>query len=473
MDLARLKAELAPVRCEDNAAIVRQKSRDFFWYSPVLKRQLQEVTADLIAAPVNEAEVIHVLKTCFAQDVPVTPRGTGTGNYGQAMPLSGGVLLDLSKFNKIREISTGRFIAEPGAVIAEIDRQARQGGQEVRMHLSTYSTASIGGFIAGGSGGVGSINFGGLRDLGNVIRLRVVTMEAEPRILELGGEDLQKVSHAYGTNGVITEVEMPLGPAYDWVDVLVGFEPRDAEGFAGWMDAARFGNELGLQDGILTKNIAPVQTPVPQRYFLRHRKFLQDGQSVCICMIAPFAMDAFASFVARGKGHILYRSDTASAEEKKGLPPAYELAWNHTTLRGLRVDPQITYLQVLYPFPHQIERVEAVSKLFPGEVTGHLEYVRFDGHVTCFGLPIVNFTTEDRLDEIIRIHEEEGCPIFNPHRYTLEEGGMKRTDAVQLDFKREADPKGLLNPGKMVAWDHPDFDFSGQTYLFPGLERKA
>nr|WP_306269124.1 FAD-binding oxidoreductase [Pararhizobium sp. IMCC3301] len=473
MDFARLKAELAPVRCEDNAAIVRQKSRDFFWYSPVLKRQLQEVTADLIAAPVNEAEVIHVLKTCFAHDVPVTPRGTGTGNYGQAMPLSGGVLLDLSRFNKIREISTGRFIAEPGAVIAEIDRKARQSGQEVRMYPSTYSTASIGGFIAGGSGGVGSINFGGLRDLGNVIRLRVVTMEAEPRILELGGEDLQKVSHAYGTNGIITEVEMPLGPAYDWVDVLVGFEPGDAEGFSGWMDAVRFGNELGLQDGILKKNIAPVQAPVPQRYFRRHSKFIEDGQSVCICMVAPFAMDAFSTFVARGNGAILYRSDTASAEEKKGLPPAYELAWNHTTLRGLRVDPEITYLQVLYPFPHQIERVEAVSKLFPGEVTGHLEYVRFDGHVTCFGLPIVNFTTEDRLEEIIRIHEEEGCPIFNPHRYTLEEGGMKQTDAVQLDFKREADPKGLLNPGKMVAWDHPEFDFSGQTYLFPGLERKA
>lgn len=471
MDFARLKAELAPVRCEDNAAIVKQKSRDFFWYSPVLKRQLEEVRADLVASPVSEAEVIHVLKTCFAHNVPVTPRGTGTGNYGQAMPLSGGVLLDLSKFNKIREISTGRFVAEPGAVIAEIDRQARQSGQEVRMHPSTYATASIGGFIAGGSGGVGSINFGGLRDLGNVIRLRVATMEAEPRVLELGGEDLQKVSHAYGTNGVITEIEMPLGPAYDWVDVLVGFEPGDAEGFGGWMEAVRFGNELGLQDGILTKNIAPVQAPVPQSYFLRHKKFIKDGESVCICMVAPFAMDAFATFVARGRGRILYRSDTASAEEKKGLPPAFELAWNHTTLRGLRVDPQITYLQVLYPFPHQIDRVEAVSKLFPGEVMGHLEYVRFDGHVTCFGLPIVNFTTEERLDEIIRIHEEEGCPVFNPHRYTLEEGGMKQTDSVQLDFKHEADPKGLLNPGKMVAWDNPEFDFSGQTYLFPGLER--
>ncbi|MFK8034634.1 MAG: FAD-binding oxidoreductase [Hyphomicrobiales bacterium] len=470
-DYAALKAELAPVKLEDNAAIVKQKSRDFFWYSPVLKAQLDDVTADLIASPVSEEEVIHVLKTCFAHDVPVTPRGTGTGNYGQAMPLSGGVLLDLSRFNKVKDISVGRFIAEPGAVIAEVDKQARASGQEVRMHPSTYSTASIGGFIAGGSGGVGSINFGGLRDLGNVIRLRVVTMEAEPRVLDLSGEDLQKVSHAYGTNGIITEVEMPLGPAYDWVDVLVGFEPGADDGFAGWMDAVRFGNDLGLQDGILTKNIAPIQAPIPETYFLRHKKFVKEGQSVCVCMVAPFAMDAFATFVGRGRGDILYRSDTATPEEKKGLPPAYELAWNHTTLRGLRIEPDITYLQVLYPFPNQIERVEAVSKLFPGEVIGHLEYVRFDGHVTCFGLPIVKYTTEERLNEIIRIHEEEGCPIFNPHRYTLEEGGMKQTDSVQLDFKREADPKGLLNPGKMVAWDSPDFDFSNQTYLFPGLAR--
>lgn len=470
-DYAALKAALAPVKLEDNAAIVKQKSRDFFWYSPVLKAQLDDVTADLIASPVSEEEVIHVLKICFAHNVPVTPRGTGTGNYGQAMPLSGGVLLDLSRFNQVKDISVGRFIAEPGAVIAEIDKQARASGQEVRMHPSTYSTASIGGFIAGGSGGVGSINFGGLRDLGNVIRLRVVTMEAEPRVLDLGGEDLQKVSHAYGTNGIITEVEMPLGPAYDWVDVLVGFEPGADDGFAGWMEAVRFGNDLGLQDGILTKNIAPIQAPIPETYFLRHKKFVKAGQSVCVCMVAPFAMDAFATFVARGSGDILYRSDTATPEEKKGLPPAYELAWNHTTLRGLRIDPDITYLQVLYPFPHQIERVEAVSKLFPGEVIGHLEYVRFDGHVTCFGLPIIKYTTEERLNEIIRIHEEEGCPIFNPHRYTLEEGGMKQTDAVQLEFKREADPKGLLNPGKMVAWDNPDFDFSNQTYLFPGLAR--
>lgn len=460
-DYVALAEALAPIKLEDNPALIQQKSRDFYWYSPVLKRQLDGVTADLIAYPTSEDEVIHVLKTCFAHEVPVTPRGTGTGNYGQAMPLSGGVLLDLSKFNKVKDITTGRFVAEPGAVVSEIDRQAHATGQELRMHPSTYATASIGGFIAGGSGGVGSLNFGGLRDLGNVIRLRVVTMEAEPRVLELQGEDLQKVMHAYGTNGIITEVEMPLGPAYDWVDALIGFDD--------WMDAVRFSNDLAHQDGILTKNIAPVQAPAPERYFLRHKKFIAEGQSVVAVMVAPFAMDAFATFTARSNGAMLYRADTASAEEKKGLPPAYELGWNHTTLRALRVDSDITYLQVLYPFPSQVELVEKVTKLFPGEVMGHLEFVRFDGHITCFGLPLVHFTSEERLEEIIAAYEDAGCPIFNPHRYTLEEGGMKQTDETQLAFKQEADPKGLLNPGKMVAWDNPDFDFSKQTYLFPGL----
>ena len=81
---------------------------------------------------------------------------------------------------------------------------------------------------------------------------------------------------------------------------------------------------------------------------------------------------------------------------------------------------------------------------------------------------------KERLDEIVRTFEANGCPIFNPHRYTLEEGGMKQTDEVQLAFKREADPQGLLNPGKMIAWENPDYDYrSGKTFLFKGLEQTS
>jgi hypothetical protein len=138
------------------------------------------------------------------------------------------------------------------------------------------------------------------------------------------------------------------------------------------------------------------------------------------------------------------------------------------------MDPTITYLQTLYPNPRHVAKIAEMSALFGEEVPGHAEYMRFEGRISCDGLPLVRFTSEDRLDEIIRIHEQHGCPVFNPHRYTLEEGGMKQIDEIQLDFKRLVDPKGLLNPGKMIAWDNPDYDFSALGYyLFPGMKKEG
>ncbi|MBH0237952.1 FAD-binding oxidoreductase [Methylobrevis albus] len=462
-DLAAFRADLGAIATEDNPKLVKQKSRDFFWYSPVLKRQLDDVTADLVVTPKSEAEVVAAVAAAYRHGVPLTVRGAGTGNYGQAMPLSGGAILNLAEMTAVKAIGSGFVVAEAGAIIEAIDTATRaHSGQELRLHPSTYRSATIGGFIAGGSGGVGSVRWGGLRDHGNIIRARVVTCEATPRVLDLTGDDMHKVSHAYGTNGVITEVEMPLTAAYDWVDVLCGFDD--------YVTAARFGDALARQDGLLAKEIAVVAAPVPHDYFLRHQKFIRRDQSVAVLAIAPFAIGAFAAFAARMQAEILYRSDTASDEEKKGLPPAYELTWNHTTLRGLRVDPSITYLQTLYPAPDHLEKVATIAGIFGDEVPEHLEFVRFDGDVACFGLPIVRFSTEERLEEIIALYEANGCPVFNPHRYTLEEGGMKQTDAVQLAFKREADPKGLLNPGKMIAWEDPEFDFTSEkTYLFKGL----
>lgn len=462
-DYAKIKQELDGIAVEDNPNLVRQKSRDFYWYSPILKEQLDQVTGDLIVSPTSEEEVIRTLKVAFAHGVPVTARGGGTGNYGQAMPLSGGIVLNMMRMNKVKEIAPGRVVAEPGVIVAALDKETRaHSGQELRFHPSTASTATLAGFIAGGSGGVGSITWGGLRDLGNILRLKVVTMEAEPQVLDLTGWELQKVSHAYGTNGIITEVEMPLAPAYDWVDVLVGFDS--------YMESVEFCDGLANSDGLLVKEISPISAPVPHECFSRHKKYIRPEQSIAIVMVAPHSMAPFTYLVDKFKGEIMFRSDTI--ESMKGLPEAFELAWNHTTLRAMKVEPALTYLQVQYPSPGHVEKVRQMNDIFDAdEVRDHLEFIRIDGAIRCVGLPLIKFTSEERLDEIIKIYEDNGCNIFNPHRYTLEEGGMKQTDRVQLDFKKQTDPSGLLNPGKMIAWDNPDFDFdAGENYLFPGLE---
>jgi hypothetical protein len=119
MDIAALKADLSGLKIEDNPKIVQQKSRDFYWYSPILKRQLEGLTADFVVSPHDEAEIIKVLAACFAHDVPLTVRGAGTGNYGQAMPLAGGCILHTKHLDKVVKVADDHLIAQTGAVMSE------------------------------------------------------------------------------------------------------------------------------------------------------------------------------------------------------------------------------------------------------------------------------------------------------------------------------------------------------------------
>lgn len=460
MTLAAAKAALAHLEIDDNPVSVRAKSRDFFWYSPVLKARLDHLSADFVVAPRSEAEVIDVLRAAYEHGIPVTTRGAGTGNYGQAIPLAGGIVMHMKNLSRVKAIHPGRVIAEPGCLIKDLDAATRaHSGQELRMHPSTFSTATIGGFIGGGSGGIGSCTWGVLRDLGNILRLRVVTMEAEPRVLEFTGEELHRVSHAYGTNGIITEVEMPLAPAYDWVDLFVTLPDFPA--------TVAFAGALGHEDGILKKLISAYEAPTAHAYFQRVAPHVSAHDNLLGLMIAPQSMDGFLTFLARTPdARLIYRSDQTHWPKEPG--PVFEYGWNHTTLRALKVDPAITYLQVLYDADHFAEKIEAVRRAFPGELIQHLEAMRVGGRLAFAGLTLVKYSSEARLDEIIARHEAMGCFVFNPHRYTLEEGGRQSVDDHQLAFKREADPKGLLNPGKMIAWDEAGFDYKS-VYAYKGM----
>ncbi|MBV9752695.1 MAG: FAD-binding oxidoreductase, partial [Hyphomicrobiales bacterium] len=142
------RREIGDVPVVDEERVVRLRSRDFFWYSPVLNEQLHGLTADIIAVPRNEADVVTVARACARHRIPLTPRGGGTGNYGQAVPLAGGVLLDLTGLNAIEWHKAGVLRVGAGAKMVDIDTALRPQGWELRMHPSTKRTATIGGFVA-------------------------------------------------------------------------------------------------------------------------------------------------------------------------------------------------------------------------------------------------------------------------------------------------------------------------------------
>ncbi len=172
---------------------------------------------------------MRVAAACARHRVPLTVRGGGTGNYGQAVPLEGGVL---SRPDRARPRGRGRGPApgrfEAGARLLDIDRALRDtpgpsGRWELRFHPSTRKQATIGGFIAGGAAGCGSCTWGQIADPGAVHAVEVVTVEETPRRIELNGRDILKVLHAYGVNGIITEVEVPLAPWQPWAERVVAF----------------------------------------------------------------------------------------------------------------------------------------------------------------------------------------------------------------------------------------------------------
>lgn len=440
IDWDAFSSELSGIEIISDRAQVVKLSQDYYHFSPVLQPLLSDKTGDLVVRPASEAEVLRIAAACVKSKIPLTVRGAGTGNYGQCIPLKGGVILDTSKMNSIRWIKPGLACVEPGVKMSVFDKQARESGWELRMVPSTYRTATIGGFIGGGSGGIGSITYGQLRDRGNLHAVRVVTMEDEPRVIELRGDEVQKVNHAYGTNGIITELEIPLAPAYAWAEIIVAFDD--------FMTSANFGQALGDADGIIKKLICVCAWPIPA-YFAAFREDIPEGKHCALLMVAESCLEPLQDLVREYGGTICYQKNAQAAS--KGAAIA-EFTWNHTTLHARSADPSLTYLQTIFPADKGLKLIEELYNYYGDEVMMHLEFLRINGRAIAAALQIVRYTTESRLNEIIRYHEEQGALIANPHTYILEDGGMKSINVEQLQFKELVDPYGLLNPGKMRAW---------------------
>ena len=435
------RAALAGLELIDQPALLRLKSRDFYWYSPILKRQLDGKRAELIVVPRTIDEVVQAAAACARFGVPLGVRGGATGNYGQMVPLHGGVLLDMMRLDRTLWIAGGAGRFEAGVKLGDADQAALAEGWELRMFPSTRRQATVGGYVSGGAAGIGSIRYGQLRDAGTVLALKVVTCEPAPRLVELRGADIGKALHAYGTTGIVVEVELALAPAWPWVEMVAAFDDFAA--------AAHAAQALGEADGIFLKLDSLLAWPLPS-YFRGLEGALPEGRHVLLLMVAAANAGDAAALVREAGGAItLERPYRETAEHT----PLYEYAWNHTTLQALKVDKTVTYLQTLFPLGANVAALIASHEMFGDEVMAHAEFQRRQGRTNCSSLQVVRYTSDERLWEIVRGLGTLGIQLSNPHSYILEDKGARVLAAdLQLAFKRDSDPQGLLNPGKMSRW---------------------
>jgi FAD/FMN-containing dehydrogenase len=322
-----------------------------------------------------------------------------------------------------------------------LETEARKAGWELRCYPSTLVKASVGGFLGGGSGGIGSVAHGGLRDFDTVRAFEVATMEDEPRIVLHEGKAVHEILHAWGTNGVLTRIWFALTPAVEWTQFTAAFDTYEK---AFWF------TESVAVDRDWTKRLATVfEWPIPS-FFTPVKQVVREGKALALIMIATSQVEDLRAAAEKCGAEVTF---TGAFEGPRTQPLLSDYTWNHTTLWAMKADPAYTYLQCGFSPTECREQFAKLREKFGQEILFHIEFMKNgEGVVIPGAIPVVRFVSEERLNEMIDYCRAIGVFVANPHVNYLEDAGRFRADNIQLRAKEKYDPLGLLNPGKMISF---------------------
>ena len=191
----------------------------------------------VVVLPSTVEQVATVMRYCRDEKIKIVPRGAGTSLSGGALPLADGVLLGLSKFNRILEIDPANrcVVVQPGVTNLGISDAVRHLGFYYAPDPSSQIACTIGGNVAENSGGVHCLKYG--LTTNNVLGIEMVTMDGE--VIRLGGKHLDTAGYdllgvmtgSEGLLGIVTEVTVRILPKPPTARaLLIGFPSAETAG---------------------------------------------------------------------------------------------------------------------------------------------------------------------------------------------------------------------------------------------------
>jgi glycolate oxidase len=216
-----------------------------------------------VALPESTEEVAALVRLCGAYDVPIVPRGAGTGLSGAAAGLEGALTIAFTRMNRVLDIDEGNLTVttQPGVVNADLKAAVAARGLFYAPDPASYETCTIGGNLGTNAGGLCCIKYGVTRDA--VLGLEVVMADAT--VLRLGGKNVKDVAGyglipllvgSQGTLALVTEATLRLRPAPPPRSTLIAFFPT--------LEAA--GEAVA---GIATAGLSPVTLELMDRTTIR------------------------------------------------------------------------------------------------------------------------------------------------------------------------------------------------------------
>jgi len=404
----------------EDAALDRA-SRDGSYLSPVISEQLPLGRAQLVAYPASAEQIAQVVGAAVRHGVPITPRGKGTGNYGQSIPMEGGLVLDTSKARAISEVGDGYLVAEAGATMVAVEQAANRAGQQVLMYPST-ANSTIGGFVSGGSGGTGSIK-NGMLHTGFVLEADVVHAVPDAHLVHLEGAATEPYIHNYGTAGIIARLKVALEPAQEWRAFYASFDDfHDAFGLI------RAFSHLEPTPRLVSADLPTLAEALPAD------EGLPAGRASLRAILDVAAVPEATRLVEEAGGRVEAVKEGAQHTMRVSMT-----SYNHP-IEWLQKAYPNTYFHVEVGGDALIDRIDELHQVYPGAML-HIEGQQ-QGPIGMLAAPYTTpeevFAGFDRLRAL-------GVGFHNPHQWFVDYEPDRTAELAAI-----TDPQHLLNPGKLA-----------------------
>ena len=420
-------------------------------------------TPEYVVRPKTTEEVRRIVRLAYENEIPVTARGAGTGLAGGAVPVHGGIVLDMSGMNRILEIDLAdiQVIVEPGVIQDSLNEALKPYGFFFPPNPGSSAMCTIGGMIAYNASGMRCVKYGTtrhyVRDLEVVLADGTVIHTGSKMLKSAAGYDLtQLMIGSEGTLGIVTKAGLKIAPL-----------PKARKLVIATFESAELAGEAVVKT--FSNGVTPSACEILDRISLQVLKRYDPG------LVLPAEGDVIL-FEVDGTENSAHEAATQVMEVCSSLALSIKLAesekemadiWAARRLIGAaisRLDPTKTRIYVgedvgvpIKQIPELLRRAQEISEEFqlPAMKYGHIG----DGnlHIALF-IDVLKEEEWARLnkaaDKIHRTAIELGGTVSSEHgvgaaraRYMEAQWGPALE--VMRMIKKALDPKGVLNPGKL------------------------
>jgi len=417
---------------------------------------------DAVLRPTSAQQTLEAVRWCYAHDVPMTPRGGGTGFAGGAVPLAGGVIIDLGDLRAVRTLEPllWRAHVEAGLRTAELRRLARENGLVFPPDPGAAEQSQIGGNIATNAGGPHAFKYGvtghWVMGLEAVIPPGELIEVGGPLRKDVAGYDLKSLLvGSEGTLGVVTAAWLKLLPAPEAAYPIMAAFPDIASGCEAIETVLGLGLDVAAVEYLdpttlrLAGGSLPWSRP-PESAFAVIVEV--DGAEATARHNRDELLDAWAESSLSLTAPLDRREIDALWRWRDGVSLAV------TTFCGGKISEDI-----VVPLDRLRDAIEGTLAIgaahdLPACSWGHAG----DGNLhSTFMIDPSDHGRVERAEQaaehLFQLAVELGGSISGEHGLGLVKAGQLRRQwapaAVRMheEIKRAFDPKGLMNPGKKLA----------------------